>query len=359
MTAPDDRVLRRVRHGLAELTLNRPEALNALSLEMIDALASALDTWRDDPAVRVVLLHGAGERGLCAGGDVRALAAHIRAGERGQVRRFFAREYALNAAIAEHPVPIVALADGVTMGGGVGLAGHAAVRIVTERSAIAMPETRIGLTPDVGGSWLCAHAPGRLGEYLALTGATMDAADAIYAGFADVFVPSARLDELQHALRATAARAGRPLERAAVLAAIEPFTEDPGPAALASARAWIDPAFAAPTVGAIARALRADGRAAASTCADALEACSPTSLVITLEAVCRVRDAPNLRAALAQEYGLVLWFADTQPDLLEGIRAQLIDKDRAPRWVPHSLAALPPALADDAFSYRPTPELWS
>ncbi|HOA86741.1 MAG: enoyl-CoA hydratase/isomerase family protein [Microbacteriaceae bacterium] len=374
MTAPDDRVLRSARRGLGELTLNRPEALNALSIDMIDALAAALFAWRDDPEVRAVVLRGAGERGLCAGGDVRALAEHIRAGEPEQVRAFFRREYALNAAIAAHPAPIIALADGVTMGGGVGLAGHAAVRIVTERSVVAMPETRIGLTPDVGGSWLCAHAPGRLGEYLALTGATMDAADAIFAGFADVFVPSARLDELRLALgdaadaadvavrgdaSAAAPNPGRPLDRAAVLEAVMPFAADPGPASLAAAREWIDPAFAADTVGEIALRLRADGRAEASACADALATLSPTSLAVTLAAVRRARELPNLRAALEQEYGLVLWFADTQPDLVEGIRAQLIDKDRAPRWMPPTLAALSPAVADAALSYRPTPALWS
>ena len=159
MTAPTDRVLSRAGRGLAELTLNRPEALNALSLDMIDGLAAALDGWRDDTDVAIVLLTGAGGRGLCAGGDVRGLSAQIRAGEADEVAAFFRREYALNAMIHEYTTPIVVFADGITMGGGIGLAGHAAVRVVTERSALAMPETRIGFTPDVGGTWLLARAP--------------------------------------------------------------------------------------------------------------------------------------------------------------------------------------------------------
>ena len=362
MTAPTDRVLSRAGRGLAELTLNRPEALNALSLEMIDGLAAALDGWRDDTDVAIVLLTGAGGRGLCAGGDVRGLSAQIRAGEADEVAAFFRREYALNAMIHEYTTPIVVFADGITMGGGIGLAGHAAVRVVTERSALAMPETRIGLTPDVGGSWLAAHAPGRLGEYIALTGATMDAADSIIAGFADLFVPSDRLDDLQVALAAAAERAvgdERRLDRADVVALVESFSEQPPPAPFDTDRTWIDEAFAADTVAQIIGRLRARPEAAASTCADALETLSPTSLAVSLAAVRRARALPNLRTALEQEYGLVLWFAATQPDLVEGIRAQLIDKDRSPKWMPASIGELAPDVAETALSYRPTPALWS
>lgn len=362
MTALTDRVRFGVQRGLGVLTLHRPEALNALSLDMIDGLAAALAQWQGDPEVAIVLLTGAGGRGLCAGGDVRALSAQIQAGDTDAVTAFFTREYALNAKIHEYGTPIVALADGITMGGGIGLAGHAAVRVVTERSALAMPETRIGLTPDVGGSWLAAHAPGRLGEYIALTGATMDAADSIVAGFADLFVPSARLDDLRLALESAAARAvaeERRLDRAAVMALVETFSEQPAPAPFDTDRAWIDDAFAADTVLQIIARLRARPEAAASTCAALLETLSPTSLAVSLAAVRRARELPDLRAALSQEYGLVLWFAETQPDLIEGIRAQLIDKDHSPRWAPATLAELPEGLADTALSYQPTPTLWS
>lgn len=361
MTAPADRVLRRACRGLGQLTLNRPEALNALSLDMIDDLSAALAGWRDDPEVAVVLLSGAGGRGLCAGGDVRGIHDHIKAGEAAEVRAFFRREYALNAMIHEYTTPFVALADGITMGGGIGLAGHAAVRIVTERSVLAMPETRIGLTPDVGGSWLAAHAPGRLGEYIALTGATMDAADAIIAGFADVFVPSDRLPDLETALAAGAERAvaaATKLDRAAVAAIVAEFTAEPGTASFDAKRAWIDDAFAADTVVQVIERLRARPEVEASTCADTLAELSPTSLAVSLAAVRRARELPNLRAALEQEYGLVLWFATSQPDLVEGIRAQLVDKDRAPKWQPATLDALPVGVAATALAYRPSIALW-
>ena len=216
------------------------------------------------------------------------------------------------------------LADGITMGGGIGLAGHAAIRIVTERSKLAMPETRIGFTPDVGGTWLLARAPGRLGEYLALTGASMDASDAIYAGFADHFVPSANLDGLRDALE-TRADPSSPTE----LVLLFDETPEPSPARGRSARGSTTPS-PADTVAEIVERLRARPEAEASATADLLGELSPTGLAVTLAAVRRARELPDLRAALAQEYGLVMWFATTQPDLLEGIRAQLVDKDRTP-----------------------------
>src|SRR5215207_11632816 len=163
---------------------------------MIRSLTAVFDAWRYDPEVSVVVIDGAGERGFSAGGDIRELYEYAKNGGMAEALRFFRDEYRLDAAIARFPKPVVAIMDGITMGGGIGLAGHAAIRVVTERSRLAMPETRIGFTPDVGGTWLLAHAPGRLGEYLALTGASMTASDAIYAGFADHFVPSDRLSSL-------------------------------------------------------------------------------------------------------------------------------------------------------------------
>lgn len=342
---------RRVR-SVGHLTLNRPRALNALSFEMIGALSAALDDWRRSGEVDVVVLDGAGDRGLCAGGDIRQLSEQITAERLADTARFFHDEYHLNAAIAESPIPVVSLADGITMGGGIGLAGHAALRVVTERSRLAMPETRIGFTPDVGGSWLLAHAPGRLGEYLALTGASMDAADAIHAGFADRLVPSAHLDDLREALASRADPNG-PAEIVLL------FDETPGPSALAGRRAWIDDAFGADTVPEIVERLRARPEPEASATADELAALSPTSLAVTLAAVRRARTLPNLRAALEQEYRLVLWFAATQPDLIEGIRAQVIDKDRSPRWQPADAADLPASLLSDAFSFEPPFPLWA
>lgn len=340
-------VLVRRAGGVGHLTLNRPRALNALDLGMIETLAAALDDWERDVDVNIVVLDGAGDRGLCAGGDVRGLYAQIVDGRAEETGAFFRAEYALNARIAEYRKPIVALADGITMGGGIGLAGHAAVRVVTERSMLAMPETRIGLTPDVGGTWLLARAPGRLGEYLALTGASVGASDAMYAGLADHLVPSAHLGDLRDALQ-TRADPSTPNEIVLL------FDETPEPPALAAQRVWIDDAFAADTVAAIVQRLRERPEPAAAAAADVLEELSPTALAVTLEAVRRARGLAGLRAALAQEYALVMWFATTQPDLAEGIRAQLIDKDRNPTWRPKTTADLSPDAAASAFAYAPT-----
>ncbi|MCR2819580.1 enoyl-CoA hydratase/isomerase family protein [Microbacterium sp. zg.Y1090] len=353
MSRPDSESRVRVqrRDGVGHLTLDRPRAINALDLGMVEALIAALDVWREDPDVALVLLDGAGDRGLCAGGDVRGLYDQIVAGRPEDTALFFRAEYALNAMIAEYPKPVVVLADGITMGGGIGLAGHAAVRIVTERSRLAMPETRIGFTPDVGGTWLLGRAPGRVGEYLGLTGATMDAADAIYAGFADHLVPAEHLPELHHALQTRADP-----QTATELTLL--FDATHGPSRLESDRPWIDDAFAAETVAEIIARLRSRPEQRAAEAADELETLSPTALTVTLAAVRRARTLPDLRAALAQEYGLVMWFAQTQPDLPEGIRAQLVDKDRSPSWHPASLAELGPRLVDDAFAFEPGIPLW-
>ncbi|GLJ94178.1 putative enoyl-CoA hydratase [Microbacterium dextranolyticum] len=349
-------VLVRTVHRLGRLTLNRPHAINALDLPMISLLSEALDAWEHDDDVVCVLLDGAGERGLCAGGDVRALREHILSGRDGDVVAFFRAEYALNARIAEYPKPIVVLADGVTMGGGIGLAGHAAIRVVTERSRLAMPETRIGLTPDVGGSWLLARAPGRIGEYLALTGSTMDAADAVYAGFADHIVGVDRLDALRDALSSPeGVRDPAALVRSM---RVHPGEISIEASALARARGWIADAFAAETAAAIVARLRARPEPEASAVADTLEELSPTSLEVTLAAVRAARGLPDLRAALAQEYGLVLWLARTQPDLVEGIRAQLVDKDRSPRWQPPTLAEVESGIGARALAWTPPEALW-
>lgn len=338
--------------GLGRLTLNRPRAINALNLDMVRRLHETLDRWEDDTEVDAVLLDGAGERGLCAGGDVRGLAEQVTGGRIDDAALFFREEYALNARIAEYPKPFVAFADGITMGGGIGVAGHARIRIVTERSKLAMPETRIGFTPDVGGTWLLAHAPGRVGEYLGLTGAVMDASDAIYAGFADHLVPHEHLGALRHALE-TRADPSTPTELVLL------FDDTPAPSKLEAARDWIDDAFAADSVAEIIDRLRARPEPEASATADLLGELSPTGLAVTLAAIRRARELPGLRDALDQEYGLVLWFAQTQPDLAEGIRAQVIDKDRSPRWQPATVADLPPGLAASALAHRPDVPLWN
>lgn len=342
----DARVLVRTEGALGRLTLNRPEAINALDLGMIQSLTRALDEWREDTDVQIVVIDGAGERGLCAGGDVRALHAQIVAGHADETADFFRAEYALNATIAEYPKPVVTIADGLTMGGGIGLSGHAAIRIVTERSKLAMPETRIGFTPDVGGTWLLGRAPGRFGEYFGLTGSTMSGADAVDLGFADHFVPSDRLDALREALAYRADPTG-PAEIVLL------FDETPEPSALPASRGWIDDAFSADSVAEIIGRLQAQGTTDAAAVADLLDGLAPTGLTVTLDAVREARALPNLRAALEGEYRRVMWFVTQHPDLVEGIRAQLVDKDRNPRWDPPTLAELSPDAGDAVRSYVP------
>ncbi|GAA2910788.1 3-hydroxyisobutyryl-CoA hydrolase [Microbacterium keratanolyticum] len=346
------RVLTRAEGSLGRITLNRPEALNALDIGMIRALRDALDAWRDDTDVQLVYIDGAGERGLCAGGDVRALYDYVRAGQAEDAAQFFREEYALNAAIAEYPKPIVTIADGITMGGGIGVAGHATIRIVTERSKLAMPETRIGFTPDVGGTRLLAQAPGRLGEYFAMTGRTMTASDALYMGFADYYVPSENLEALREALAFRADPAG-PAEIVLL------FDETPDASPLAQARAeWIDEAFAAGSPAEIVERLRESTADDASAAVDLLGELSPTGVAVTLDAVREARELPTLRDALEGEYRRVMWFVQQHPDLVEGIRAQLVDKDRDPKWQPATIAELAADAGAGARSFVPALPLW-
>lgn len=345
-TSEAPRVLVRTEGALGRLTLNRPEAINALDHGMIQGLTQALERWRDDTDVQIVLIDGEGERGMCAGGDVRGLRDQIVAGRADETAEFFRAEYALNAMIAEYSKPVVTLADGITMGGGIGLSGHAAIRIVTERSKLAMPETRIGFTPDVGGTWLLGRAPGRFGEYFGLTGATMSGADAVLLGFADHFVPSDRLDALREALAYRADPTG-PAEIVLL------FDETPDPSALPASRDWIDRAFSADSVAEIVLRLRSEEAAHAATTADLLESLAPTGLAVTLDAVREARRLPNLRAALEGEYRRVMWFVTQHPDLVEGVRAQLVDKDRNPKWNPATIAELPSDAGAEARDFVP------
>ncbi|MFF4261662.1 enoyl-CoA hydratase/isomerase family protein [Streptomyces virginiae] len=307
------------------VTLNRPRAINALTHPMVSRIDEALAAWADDPAVQQVLIRGAGERGLCAGGDIRAIHDDAKAGNTASAD-FWRDEYRLNARIARYPKPYVALMDGITMGGGVGVSAHGSVRIVTERSRVAMPETGIGFVPDVGGTYLLGRAPGELGTHLALTGTAVGAADALLCGLADHFVPADRLPEL------TAALAGAPAHEV-----IPRYAATPGPGELADRRGWIDHCYAATTVEEIVERLLGQGEPAAKEAAETILAKSPTALKVTLAALRRAVELGPLERVLAQEFR-VSCNALTAPDLVEGIRAQVVDKDRAPRWSPATLA---------------------
>ncbi|MFF4102032.1 enoyl-CoA hydratase/isomerase family protein [Streptomyces sp. NPDC001903] len=321
----DRHVLVRVEGHAGHLTLNRPGALNALSHTMVLRIEEALTAWENDPAVRTVVISGAGERGLCAGGDIRSIHADARAGGTASAD-FWRDEYRLNARIARYPKPYVALMDGIVMGGGVGISAHGTVRIVTERSRVAMPETGIGFIPDVGGTYLLALAPGELGTHLALTGAPVGAADALLCGLADHFVPADRQGRLV-----------ADLARVPVHHALAPHVAEAPPGRLAAQREWIDHCYAADTVEEILSRLLGAGEPAAEEAAATLAAKSPTALKVTLAALRAARGLGPLERVLEQEYR-VSCAALRSADLVEGIRAQVIDKDRSPHWSPGTLA---------------------
>ncbi|MGX1880520.1 enoyl-CoA hydratase/isomerase family protein [Streptomyces sp. NPDC055287] len=321
----DDSVLLRTDGHAAHLTLNRPRAINALDHAMVNRVAGALAAWERDPAVVTVVITGAGERGLCAGGDIRSIHADASAGGTASAA-FWRDEYRLNAHIARFSKPYVAVMDGIVMGGGVGVSAHGSVRVVTERSQVAMPETGIGFVPDVGGTWLLSRAPGRLGTHLALTGAAVGAGDALLCGLADHFVPSDRLPALLADLAKDPAREVLPR-----------YARRAPEGAFAVQRAWIDHCYAADTVEEIVGRLFDSGEPAAKEAAETILAKSPVALKVTLAAMRRAAGLGTLEQVLEQEYR-VSCAALSSPDLVEGIRAQVIDKDRVPRWSPATLA---------------------
>ncbi len=331
-----------VEGGLATIELTRPKALNALTLDMIRAMTPALDAWEDDDAIAAVVIKGEGERAFCAGGDVRAVYRSIVDNPDGRgpselSRTFFFEEYRLNHQIHAFSKPYIALLDGVTMGGGVGLSIHGSHRIATERLLFAMPETGIGLFPDVGGGWFLPRLPGELGTYLALTGARLDAGSALGLGLATHFVPSGRLEALEAALAATLA--GRSEGRSGVNDVLDRFAEPAGPDALEPHRDLIDRCFAADDVEQILDSLVADGSSFALKARDELLSKSPTSLKISLAQLRRGRNASNLADVLVMEYRMAQ-ACMAEHDYFEGIRALLVDKDHAPVWRPADLASV-------------------
>jgi enoyl-CoA hydratase len=337
----EDEVIVREQGALRRLTLNRPKALNALTLGMIATMTACLRSWETDPAVGAVLIDGAGERGLCAGGDIRALYDAAKANDFSQPERFWADEYHLDVMIARSRKPIVAVMDGVVMGGGVGISAHAAHRVVTERSAIAMPEVGIGFFPDVGVSYVLARAPGLTGTYLALTGERMNAADAIYCGLADINIPLATLPELPSAL-ADCRSAD------AVRACLDDKSAAPPAGRLQAARTWIDRCFSADDVDEIVDRLQTDEAEAARAAAATMATKSPTSLKVTLRNIRAALSFKRLEQAFQQDYRIALACIHGH-DFIEGIRAAIVDKDRNPRWQPDKLAGVTTDIVDRHF----------
>ena len=338
----------RIEGRAGRITLNRPKALNALTLPMVREIWAALLAWRDDPRVAVVLLDGTGDRALCAGGDVRTLYDSREHGS-GFARSFWAEEYRLNALIHRYPKPFVAIQDGIVMGGGIGLSSHAQHRIVTERSMLAMPETGIGLIPDVGGTWLLAHSPGETGIYLGLTGARMSGADAMQAGFSGTFVPSGEIGALKSRLIAADGASADEIVDAA-------SDEHPVPASsLMALKPEIDRIFAAPTVEGILRALNTTTAEWAQKARTELLQKSPLALKATLSAIRQARHLSSLEAALNVEYRLCtrLFEAGEFP---EGVRALIVDKDRSPKWTTREVEEVAPAAVTALFAPFPASE---
>ena len=335
MTAENDEVLTRIDAGVGLITLNRPKAINSLTHGMVTAIDAALRGWADDDAVATVVLTGAGERGLCAGGDVVALYHSAKAGG-AEARKFFFDEYRLNARIGRYPKPYVAVMDGIVMGGGVGVAGHGNVRVVTDTSKIAMPEVGIAFIPDVGGTYLLSRAPGGLGLHAGLTGAPFGAGDAIAMGFADHYVPHAALESFVAAVVADG-----------VDAALGKFAEQAPASPLVAQRDWIDACYSGETIIEIVAALR-EHEGPAKDAADLIGTRSPVALAATLAAVRRAAKLPSLEDVLVQEYR-VSCASLRSHDFVEGIRAQLVDKDRNPQWSPSSIDAVTEADVEQYF----------
>ena len=327
------------REGAAGIIrLNRPKALNAMTYEMSLGIDAALDRFEADPAVAVVILEGAGERGLCAGGDIRGLYESSKAG--GDLgKRFWRQEYVMNARIGKYPKPYVAFMDGLVMGGGVGLSAHSAHRVVSERTKLAMPEVGLGFFPDVGGTYLLSRSPGEIGTYFGLTGTTMNGPDAIHAGFADAVMSSLNLPLLRETL--TKVRPGTTSAEIKTLIDGLATGEKAGP--VAAKQAQIDKWFAHDRMQDIVAALRADGSEPARATLKTLAEKSPRGMVVTLKLLRLARQTRTLEECLVREYRAALEVFRSD-DFREGVRAAVIDKDRNPKWSPPEIEGVTPEM---------------
>jgi enoyl-CoA hydratase len=326
------------------IRLNRPKAINAVTLEMFRDIDKALDAFAADPAVAVIVLEGAGERGLCAGGDIRALWESSKVdGDLGKI--LWREEYILNARIKKFPKPYVAFMDGIVMGGGVGLSAHSSHRVVTERTRLAMPEVGLGFFPDVGGTFLLSRSPGEIGTYFGLTGTTMNGPDAIYAHFADAVVPSARLPALREML--TRVRPGT--MSIEVKALIDGFATGEKAGPVAAKQAEIDGLFGHDRMEDIVVALMRDGSELAKAALKTLGEKSPRGMVVTLKLLRLAREARSLEDCLVREYRAALEVFRSD-DFREGIRAAVIDKDRNPRWSPPRIEDVTPEMVAPYFA---------
>lgn len=326
------------RGRIGHLLLNRPKALNALDIGMIRGLAAALAGWRDDPAIHTVVIEGGGGRAFCAGGDIRAARAAAVGSRHDEVATFFVEEYALNQAIADYPKPYIALIDGICMGGGIGVSVHGSTRVVTDAALFAMPETGIALFPDIGASYILPRLRGSIGMYLALTGARLHGADAVFAGLATHYVSRETLAGLAAALAD---------DGPAVLAS---SAAPPPPAPIAMNMETIDRCFDAPSVASVVERLEAERSPFARGALQAIRAASPSAVLWTFE-IMHAGSGRTLPQCLAAELALTAPVT-RHPDFAEGVRAMVIDKDRTPKWSPATLDAVDPA--DIAAMFHPS-----
>ena len=339
-------VLTRIDGAVGRITLNRPKAIHALNAAMCRAMIEALLVWRDDDEVVSVLIDHAGERGFCAGGDIRMI-AESGAGDASEAKSFFRTEYRLNHLMFGYPKPITAIVDGIVMGGGVGISEPAAVRIATERTTYAMPETGIGLFPDVGGGWFLSRLPGQAGVWLALTGTRLKAADTVALGIHTHFVPSTSVMALKADLIGGVDAPG---------AVARHRSGDPGPATIN--REAIDRLFAFDTVEAIFAALESDGSEWAAAQLATLKTKSPTSLKVSLKQVRTGATLTDFADNMAMEYRLGGRIVQTH-DFQEGVRAVVVDKDNAPKWSPETLEGVSDTAVDAFFAPLPADEEWT
>ncbi|MDE1152482.1 MAG: enoyl-CoA hydratase/isomerase family protein [Micavibrio sp.] len=336
-------VLFEVKGGIGVITLNRPQALNALNLPMIQAMDRQLVNWMTDDSIKAVLVRGAGDRAFCSGGDVKAVALEVKEGGNGTLGRdFFHDEYTLNHRIFTYPKPYIALINGIVMGGGKGISAHGSHRVVTENTLFAMPETNIGFFPDVGGGYFLPRCPGQTGEYLALTSKRIKAIDTVYIGFATHFVPAASIDALMESF--TAIRWDDREKPAAQITKVldQHCAPPPGESEIAPNRESIDRHFGHAKMEDIAASLEKDNSPFAADTRTAMYGMSPTSLKVALRQI-RLGGQMSFADVMTMEYRLSQRMI-RQHDFYEGIRAALIDKDRAPKWQPARIADV----ADDA-----------
>lgn len=340
-------ILTSIDHHAGRIRLNRPRALHALNHEMCDAMLAALEQWRDDANVHAILIDHAEGRGFCAGGDIRMI-GESSAGDGAAARAFFATEYRLNHRLFTYAKPTVAFMDGVTMGGGVGISQPCRYRIATENSRFAMPETAIGLFPDVGGGWYLSRLPGRIGKYLALTGARLDGSEMLALGLATHLLPADTLETVKQAIAA---------DPRAVDAILADHATQPGDAPILAQREAIDRLFASDDFEEILTALEADGSDWASAQLATLRQRSPLSCKVSLKLLLDGATMPTFEDEMRQEYAVVTRIVQ-RPDIVEGVRAVIVDKDHAPKWDPATPEAVSDHMIDRIFAPLSPADEW-